>query len=46
MELTLTVRRQVTAAQAAKWGKATKAENWAILDAVVLATGRHRDHAR
>lgn len=45
MELTLAVRRQVTAAQAAKWGKATKAEKSAILDAVVLATGWHRDHA-
>ena len=46
MELTLAVRRQVTAGQAAKWSKATRAEKTAILDAVVATTGWHRDHAR
>ena len=42
----MAVRRQVTAAQAAKWPKATRAEKSAILDAVTATTGWHRDHAR
>jgi transposase InsO family protein len=46
MELELAVRRQITAAQVSKWPKATRSEKGAILDAVCLATGWHRDHAR
>jgi hypothetical protein len=46
MELELTVRRQVTKAQLARWPKATKAEKSAILTAVCEVTGWHRDHAR
>ncbi|MFP5282309.1 MAG: DDE-type integrase/transposase/recombinase [Actinomycetes bacterium] len=46
MGLTLAARRQVTAAQLAKWPKATKIEKAVILDAVCAVTGWHRDHAR
>lgn len=46
MGLTLAARKQVTAAQVAKWPKATKREKAAILDAVCAVTGWHRDHAR
>lgn len=39
-------RRNITKAQLDRWGKATKAEKSAILDAVCQVTGWHRDHAR
>ncbi|MBK8757777.1 MAG: transposase family protein [Actinomycetales bacterium] len=46
MELTLAVRRQVTKAQVERYRKGTKSEKGAVLDALTLATGWHRDHAR
>src|SRR6187397_2701252 len=46
MELDLAMRRRISAAQAAKWPKATRAEKSQILDAVCATTGWHRDHAR
>lgn len=39
-------RRDITKAQLDQWGKATKAEKSAILDAICRTTGWHRDHAR
>lgn len=46
MELTLAVRRQVTKAQVERYRTGTKSEKGAVLDALTLATGWHRDHAR
>ena len=46
MELTLAVRRQVTAAIVKRWPKATRAERSQILDHLCAVTGWHRDHAR
>lgn len=46
MELELAVRQRITAAQVAKWPKATRSEKGLILNAVCVATGWHRDHAR
>lgn len=39
-------RKAVTASQARKWPKASRAEKSEILDAVCSVTGWHRDHAR
>ena len=46
MELTLVMRKAITKAQVVKYHKATKAEKAAILDAICVTTGWHRDHAR
>lgn len=46
MELSLAARKAVTAAQLARWPKASRAEKSAILDVVCAVTGWHRDHAR
>jgi hypothetical protein len=46
MELTLGQRKSITKTQLAKWPKASRAEKSAILDAVCMVTGWHRDHAR
>jgi hypothetical protein len=46
MELTLAVRRQVTAAMVKRWPKATKTEKSQMLDQLCMVTGWHRDHAR
>ena len=46
MELTLAVRRQVTAAMVRKYAKRSKAEKAAILDHLVEVNEWHRDHAR
>jgi hypothetical protein len=46
MELTLAVRRAVTAAQVRKYWKASKAEKSVILDQLSQVIGWHRDHAR
>jgi hypothetical protein len=46
MELSLAVRRQVTARLVKRYGKATRAEKSAILDQLCTVNGWHRDHAR
>lgn len=46
MELTLAVRRQVTKAQVRRYRGGTKAEKGEVLDALTVATGWSRDHAR
>jgi hypothetical protein len=46
VELTLTVRRQVTASLVGRYAKATRAEKSAILDRLCAVNGWHRDHAR
>lgn len=46
VELTLTVRRQVTASLVGKYAKATRAGKSAILDRLCAVNGWHRDHAR
>src|ERR671910_668752 len=46
VELTLTVRRQVTASLVGKYAKATRAGKSAILDRLCAMNGWHRDHAR
>lgn len=42
----MAARKAITKAQLQRWGKATKAEKSAILDAICEVTGWHRDHAR
>lgn len=39
-------RKEITKAQLDRWGKASKSEKSAILDAVCAVSGWHRDHAR
>lgn len=46
MELTLAVRRQVTAAMVKRWPKATRVEKSQMLDQLCAVTDWHRDHAR
>jgi hypothetical protein len=46
MELSLAVRRQVTARLVRKYQKACRAEKSAILDQLCQVNGWHRDHAR
>lgn len=46
MELSLAVRRQVTARLVKKYQKASKAEKSALLDHLCEVNGWHRDHAR
>jgi hypothetical protein len=46
MELTLAVRRQVTARLVGRYQKASKAEKSAVLDQLCQVNGWHRDHAR
>ena len=46
MELTLAVRRQVTARLVTRYLKGTRAEKAAILDDLCTVNGWHRDHAR
>lgn len=42
----MAARKAITKAQLRRWGKATRAEKSAILDAICQVTGWHRDHAR
>ena len=46
MELSLAVRRQVTARLVGRYRKASRAEKSAILDQLCQVNGWHRDHAR
>jgi transposase InsO family protein len=46
MELSLAIRRQVTARLVKKYQKASKAEKSALLDQLCAVNGWHRDHAR
>lgn len=46
MELSLVVRRQVTARLVGRYRKASRAEKSAILDQLCQVNGWHRDHAR
>jgi transposase InsO family protein len=46
MELSLAVRRQVTARVVGRYRKASRAEKSAILDQLCQVNGWHRDHAR